>query len=129
VPTGATISDAEEAQVLASYRQAYNGVYSSTCSPENPQEAQEELERHLRQAERTGDKLLAAATYHRAINLGIQPIVDSYLSSRPAESRAWESYTEAHREVEESKGVGFMLERALGERALSSVEPSSEATG
>jgi len=120
VPVGPTVTDAEEAQILASYRAAYNDVYSSTRGFESPAEVQEELERHLAQAERSGDKLLAAAAYHRAIDLGIQSVVDSYLSTRPAESRAWQAYTEAHQEVEESKGIGFMLERSLAERALSS---------
>jgi hypothetical protein len=42
----------------------------------------------LDQAERSGDKLLARAAYHRAIDLGIQSVVDAYLASRPAENRA-----------------------------------------
>ena len=71
-------------------------------------------------AGRSGDKLLARAAYHRARDLGIQSVVDSYLSLRPAEERAWNSYTEAHQEESGSKGIGFMLENALTERALSS---------
>ena len=120
VPVSATATDAEEAQIHAAYRQAFNEVYSSTRGFESLAEAQEALERHLAQAERSGDKLLARAAYHRAIDLGIQSVVDSYLSSRPAEERAWNSYTEAHQEESGSKGIGFMLENALTERALSS---------
>ena len=123
VPIPATVTDAEEAQIHAAYRQAYNDVYYSTRGFGSPAEAQEELERHLHQAERSGDKLLAAAAYHRAIDLGVQSVVDSYLSSRPAASTAWESYTEAHQEESGSKGIGFMLENALTERALSSTPP------
>ena len=63
VPVSATATDAEEAQIHAAYRAAYNDVYSSTVSPESPERAQEELERILRQAERTGDKLLARAAW------------------------------------------------------------------
>ncbi len=48
------------------------------------------------QAERSGDKLLARA-----------------------------AYTAAHREVSQSRDVGSLLERALTERALSSVEQSA----
>ena len=125
VPVPATATDAEEAQIHAAYRSAYNDVYSSTRGLTSPAEAQEELERHLHQAERSGDKLLAAAAYHRAIDLGIQSVVDSYLSSRPAASRAWESYTEAHQEESGAQGIGFMLENALTERALSEAPPAS----
>jgi hypothetical protein len=118
VPIPATATDAEEAQIHAAYRAAYNDVYSNTLSFDNPAEAQEELERILGLAERSGDKLLARAAYHRAIDLGIQSVVDSYLSSRPAESRAWERYTEAHQEVNESKGIDGLLGRALAERVF-----------
>ncbi len=48
--------------------------------------------------------------------------MDAYLASRPAESRAWESYTTAHQEVSQSKDPGHLIEWALTERALSSVE-------
>ena len=127
IPSSAT--DAEEAQIHAAYRAAYNDVYSVTVSFESPEEAQEELERQLQQAERSGDKLLARAAYHRAIDLGIQSVVDAYLASRPAETRAWESYTAEHLEVNQSKDIGHLLERTLTERALSSVEKSTELSG
>jgi hypothetical protein len=107
VPIPATATDAEEAQIHAAYRAAYNELYYSTSLfADSPGEAQEELERQLQQAERSGDKLLAAACYHRGIDLGIQSVVDSYLSSRPQESRAWERYTEAHEEAQNATGVG-----------------------
>ena len=124
VPVSATATDAEEAQIHAASRSAWGEVYSATRAPESPGKAQEELERILQQAERTGDRLLARAVYHRGIDLGAQGVVDSYLSSRPAEERAWNSYTEAYQEAEESKGIGRILERGLTERAL-----SSEAAG
>jgi hypothetical protein len=74
----------------------------------------------LHQAERTGDTLLARAAYHRAIDLGIQGIVDAYLATRPKEAKAWEDYTQAHREVSQSKDILNVLGRGLTERALSS---------
>jgi hypothetical protein len=129
VPIPYSASDVEEAQIHAAYRAAYNDVYASTAFAEGPAEAQEELERLLSQAERSGDKLLAAAPYHRAIDLGAQGIVDSYLASRPAEARAWESYTTAHQEVSQSKDIGHLLERTLTEQALSGVEQPSELGG
>jgi hypothetical protein len=120
LPVSATATDAEEAQIHAAYRAAWGDVYSSTVSPERPEQAQEELGRILEQAERTGDKLLARAAYHRAIDLGAQGVVDTYLSTRPSENRAWESYTAAYREVSDPGGIGRILERGLAERALSS---------
>lgn len=125
IPYGAT--DAEAAQIHASFRAAYNDVYSSTLFFDSPGESQEELQRLLDQADRSGDKLLAAAVYHRGIDLGIQGIVDSYLSSRPAESRAWETYTTASQEVAESRDVMNLLGRGLTERALSSAESGMSA--
>jgi hypothetical protein len=56
---------------------------------------------------------------HRAVDLGVQSVVDTYLATRPAENRAWESYTAAHREADESRGIGRLMERNLAERALS----------
>jgi hypothetical protein len=118
VPIPATATEAEEAQIHAAYRAAYNDVYSSTLRSESPAEAQEELERLLGQAERSGDKLLARAAYHRAIDLGIQSVVDAYLSSRPTENKAWESYTAAYQDANQSKDIGHLLERTLTESAL-----------
>lgn len=121
VPVSPNATDAEEAQIHAAFRAAYNEVYSSTSSPE---QAREELERILQQAERTGDKLLARAAYHRAADLGIQSVVDAYLDTRPQENRAWESYTAAYQEVHESRGIEHVLARGLAGRAF-----SSEAAG
>ncbi len=124
VPVSATATDAEEAQIHAAFRSAYNDVSSSTASPESQGQAEEELQRLLQQAERSGDKLLARATYHRGIDLGVQSVVDAYLEQRPAEGKAWESYTQAHQEARESQGLGGLLERSLTDRAF-----SSEAAG
>src|SRR5829696_8412979 len=124
IPVSATATDAEEAQIHAAYRAAWGDVYSATRSLESPEQAREELERLLSQAERTGDKLLARAVYHRAIDLRVQKVVDTYLSARPSENRAWESYTAAYQEVNESKGMEHVLARGLTERAL-----ASEAAG
>ena len=118
VPVSPTATDAEAAQIHASYRAAFNDGYSATSGAEGPAQAQEELGRILGQADRTGDKLLAAATYHRGIDLGVQEVVDSYLATRPAEAGAWESYTAAHQEDAEARGVGGLIGRALMDRAM-----------
>jgi len=118
VPVSATATDAEEAQIHAAFRSAYNDVYSSTASPESQGQAEEELGRLLQQAERTGDKLLARAAFHRGIDLGAQSVVDAYLEQRPAEGRAWEAYTTAHQEARGSQGIEGLLARGLVERAF-----------
>jgi hypothetical protein len=119
VPVSPHVTDAEEAQIHAAFRSAWGDVYSSTLSPESPQQAQEELERLLQQAERTGDKLLARAAFHRAVDLGVQSVVDTYLASRPQENRAWESYTASYAEAGQSRDVMHLLGRNMTERALS----------
>jgi hypothetical protein len=120
VPIPYTANEAEEAQIYTAFRSAYNDVYFSTVAfDENPGQAGEELGRILAQAERTGDKLLARAAYHRAIDLGVQGVVDAYLSSRPQEERAWDSYTEAYQEANQAKGIDGLLERSLTDRAFS----------
>jgi hypothetical protein len=124
IPVSAAATDAEEAQIHAAFRSAYNEVYSSTVSPESPEQAREELERILGQAERTGDKHLARAAFHRAADLGIQSVVDAYLDTRPSENRAWERYTEAYREDVRSRDVMHLLSRNMTEHALSSDQAS-----
>jgi hypothetical protein len=58
--------------------------------------------------------------YHRAIDLGVQGVVDTYFSSRPQENWTWESYTAAYQDGRGSRGVGHLLERSMTERAISS---------
>ena len=119
VPVPPTATDAEAAQIHASYRAAYGDVYASTASLDSPGQALEELRRHLEQAERTGDKLLAAAVYHRGIDLGAQEVVDSYLATRPQEGRAWEAYTNAHREADQAGSIEGLLGDGYVARAFS----------
>ena len=90
--------EAEKAQIHTAYRQGSGNVYWATMEPG---EALAELEKILKQAERTDDTLLGLATYHRAIDLGLQPIIDRYLADRPKEERAMECYAAA---VEVARG-------------------------
>jgi hypothetical protein len=85
-------------QIHAAYRQASSDVFLATM---DPGEAKEELEGILKGAERTSDTLLGLAAYHRAIDLGFQPIIDRYLADRPKEERAMERYAAA---VEVARG-------------------------
>ena len=118
IPYGTT--DPEQAQIHAAYRAAYNDAYYATIPYEDPAQGAQELERLLELAERTGDKLLARAAYHRGIDMGAQKVVDTYLAARPKENKVWEAYTAAHEEANQSKGIEHILARGLTERALSS---------
>jgi hypothetical protein len=113
----ATATTAERAQIHAAYRQAAGDVRWITMD-ESPGETQEELSKILTQAERTGDQLLAKAIFHHAIDLNLQPVVDSYLERRPKENRAWERYTEALGESHAATDITQLLSGALTERAL-----------
>jgi hypothetical protein len=93
-----TATSAEQAQIHAAYRQGSGDVYWATMEPG---EAPAELEGILTEAERTDDTLMAKAAYHRAIDLGLQPIIDRYLADRPKEERAMERYAAA---VEVARG-------------------------
>jgi hypothetical protein len=125
IPVSATATEAEEAQIHAAYRSAYKDVYFSTTDFESLGQAEGELEGLLGLAERTGDKLLARAVYHRAIDLGVQGVVDFYLAARPQEDRAWEAHTTAYQEAAQSRDVPNLIGRGITERTLYSVEQSS----
>jgi hypothetical protein len=115
VPASPTYSDAEIAQVHAAFRSAWDSGLIATA---NPMAAQEELGEILEQAERTGDSLLARAAYHRGLDLGLQPIVDRYLASRPREAKALERYNKATEEANQASSIEHLLSGALAERTL-----------
>jgi tetratricopeptide (TPR) repeat protein len=115
-----TYSDAERSQVWKAFRSARAEVKAATTlSPENPS-ADEALTEILEEAERTGDYDLALAAYHRAIDLGVQSVVDRYLSTRPKAAEAWQRYTKAQEELNQSTGIGHLLASAYTERVLNS---------
>jgi hypothetical protein len=113
----ATATTAERAQIHAAYRQAAGDVRWITMD-ESPGEAQEELQNLLEQAERRGDGIMAKAIFHHAIDLNLQPLIDSYLERRPKENRAWEKYTEALEENQRATSLEGLLSGALIGRAL-----------
>jgi hypothetical protein len=120
IPLGAT--DGEAAQIRASYRSARSDIEYAIAPSlgTDPQYTQKELERFLEQAELTGDPELARAAYHVSIKHGVQSVVDTYLSSRPQESRAWEHYSTAHEEANAARSPEGLLERSLTEQAFRS---------
>jgi hypothetical protein len=117
VPASPTYSDAEVAQVHAAFRSAWADVLMATP---NPMGAQEELGEILEQAERTGDSLLARAAYHRGLDLGLQPIIDRYLQSRPKEAKALQRYNKAVEEADQASSLENLLAGALAGRTLQS---------
>ena len=121
IPIPLGTSEGEAAQIRGSYRSARSDIESAIAPSvgEDQDYTQRELERFLEQAELTGDSELARAAYHVAIRYGIQSVVDAYLQKRPAESKAWQRYTEAAQEAQEAQGIGAILERSLTDRAFS----------
>jgi hypothetical protein len=117
-------SDVEQAQIRALRRGAYESVYNSIASNPDPEHVNEELDRLLARAERTGDPELADAGYHVATERGVRRVADAYLEKRPQAKRRWEEFVAAQTEASELRGMGHILERGLAERAL-----SSEAAG
>jgi len=117
-------SDVEQAQIRALRRGAYESVYNSIASNPDPEHVNEELDRLLARAERTGDPELADAGYHVATERGVRRVADAYLEKRPQAKRRWEEFVAAQTEASELQGMGHILERGLAERAL-----SSEAAG
>ena len=117
IPASPAYSDAEVAQVHAAFRSAWADVLIATS---NPMGAQEELGEILEQAERTGDPLLARAVYHRAIDLGAQGIVESYLSTRKTEAAAWQRYTEAAQEANQATSFESLLAVGMTDQQFAS---------
>jgi len=117
VPVGNSYSDAEIAQVYQAFEGFYSDVLFSTPDPLNAQEGLEDIPDR---AEKTGNSLLARAVFYRGQELGLQPIVDKYLKSRPKEAKAWQRYTEAQEEMNQSRGLENLLSSALTDRVFSS---------
>ena len=115
VPVSPTYSDAEVALVHQAFEGFYSDVFFATPDPLGAQEGLEEI---LDRADKTGNSLLARAVFYRGQELGLQPIVDKYLRSRPKEAKAWQRYTEAQEEMNRSRGLEHLLGGALTERAL-----------
>jgi hypothetical protein len=112
-------SDAEVAQTHHAFRMAWDDVLFQTHDTFAAQEELEELlEELLEGAERRGDALFARAVYHRALDLGLQQVVDSYLSTRPREAKALERYRKALAEAEQARSVEGLLASAMIERQL-----------
>jgi DNA repair photolyase len=119
VPGKATFSDAEKAQINAAYWDARDRVLKVT---ENLKAtgSKEELEKLLDLAERAGDPILAAACYHRGLDLGVQPVVDAYLDFREDEAKRLERYNAALEEQRKVNSVENLLSTALTGKVLGS---------
>src|SRR5215216_7587134 len=118
-------SDVEQAQIRALRRGAYESVYNSIASDPDPEHVNEELDRLLARAERTGDPELADAVYHVATERGVRRVADAYLEKRPQAKRRWEEFVPASQEAGQSRDIMHLIGRGLTERALSSDQASA----
>lgn len=119
VPGQATYTDAEWATINAAYWDARDRVMEVTENP-RASEAKDELEKLLDLAERSGDPILAAACYHRGLDLGLQSVVDAYLDFRDVEAKRLERYNEALEEQRKVNSVEDLLSTALTGKVLQS---------
>jgi len=87
---------------------------------ENPKAGKDGLEKLLDQAERASDPILAAACYHRGLDLAFQSVVDAYLDFRPEEAKRLERYNEALEEQRKVGSVEHLLSSAMASRVLGS---------
>jgi hypothetical protein len=71
-------------------------------------------------AERAGDPILAAACYHRGLDLGVQSVVDAYLDFRDDEAKRLERYNEALEERRKVNSVEGLLSNAMASQVLGS---------
>jgi hypothetical protein len=115
-------SDAEQAQIMAALRSARKDVLSATKIEDRESHAQvgQTLASILDEAERTGDPLLARAVYHRAIDVGEQGIVESYLSTRKTEAAAWQRYTEAAQEAQQASSFESLYATGMMDQQFAS---------
>ena len=122
VPGGYLSSDAEQAQIMAAFRSARKDVLSATKIEDRESHAQvgQTLASILDEAERTGDPLLARAVYHRAIDVGEQGIVESYLSTRKTEAAAWQRYTEAAQEAQQASSFESLYATGMMDQQFAS---------
>jgi hypothetical protein len=121
IPGEATFSDAEKAQINAAYWDARNRVMEVTSEANlRSSSAREELEKLLDLAERAGDPILAAACYHRGLDLGLQSVIDAYLDFRDVEAKRLERYNEALEEQRKVNSVENLLSTALTGKVLQS---------
>jgi hypothetical protein len=96
----------EKAIIAMSYRDARDRVERAASDRENP----DALAEILTSAERSGDVQLAEAVFHVATLRGDRSVADSYLASRPAVKRRWESYVEARTEA---ASLGSLVEASV----------------
>jgi hypothetical protein len=99
MPTGA-----ESSAIFFDYRAVRAEVKALTEDfSDGPHQVYENLKEMLEQAELTGDKQLARAVYHRAIDVGASEVIERFIASRPRE---------VHRK--QAKGQGRIQELRRG---------------
>lgn len=117
VPGKVTFSDAEWATLHDVYWRAWDRVMEAA---KDIRTGPGELEKLLDQAERVGDDILAAACYHRALDVRLQTVVDAYLDQRPDEAKRLANYNEALEEQRNINSAAALLNTAMAGKVLGS---------
>ncbi len=78
--------------------------------------ATDALERMLTRAGRTGDRALAQAAYHEAVERGALSVAEQYREKHPEAREAWETYSSARRAAGSNEAL-------LGRALLSNANP------
>jgi hypothetical protein len=133
LPAG--LSEIEAEPLVMSYRDASSRVEaaldkaagaiaaSQSAESDNPLKMKEAVAARLEskskvllslldQAERSQDERLAEAVFHKASLEGVADVIESYVSSRPEQRKAWERALKARSELEELKSPKSILSTA-----------------
>jgi hypothetical protein len=114
MPTGA-----ESSAIFFDYRAVRAEVKALTEDfSDGPHQVYENLKEMLEQAELTGDKQLARAVYHRAIDVGASEVIERFIASRPKDKAAYRNYVEATQEAQRASGFEHLLTNALTQQQL-----------
>jgi hypothetical protein len=108
LPLDAGSSRAESAQVYSAFCNAWSDVEFATTG-ENVMNADETLNSMLCQAYRVGDELAAGAAYHRALDLGIESVIEKYHAKHPGAAKKHAAYLEAKDAMDASRGFTGLI--------------------
>ena len=110
----AGVSHAAQATIDVSFRDAHQRAATIT----RPTEAQDLLDT----AEATGDELLARAVGNRGIALGLTPVAEAYLASRPGQAAAMEKLRALARPASAAKMFEFITPKPAELTALTDAQ-------
>ena len=108
-PADSSVTTSQKEAFRASYREA---SFRCLNLPE------EDLERVMRRAERTGDRALEQACYHEVVERGIFSVAKQYREKHKDAAEAWEKYSSGRRAADSHEAL-------LGRALLSSGNPGA----